>query len=173
MGPVYCCAPPLIAFQNWPLWIAKSLDITLLADDWVLNFFGWWYQIFPFKTLAFDLRCTKALFLFVLNVWLISAPGTPSAHKNWIIARCYSLMHTERAPLQWQNWLCKVKTPSPWHKEFMLVAALAMSSADNTTKFKKYTVDSFWLTLVLYNSNPDCLWTNLVQRWQPSGYCAV
>jgi hypothetical protein len=72
----------------------------------------------------------------VLSLWLISAPGTPSVHKNRITAHCSSLVRMGReAPC----WYCYNNTTDRsrsklLHNESMLVATLAMSGADNATK---------------------------------------
>jgi hypothetical protein len=36
---LYSCAPLLILFHNWTLWIPRTVNITLTADDWVLGVF--------------------------------------------------------------------------------------------------------------------------------------
>jgi hypothetical protein len=68
----------------------------------------------------------------------VSAPGTPSAPKNHIITRCYSMVHKESGVtmltlIQHCNWLVKVQSISQSHREFVFLPTCKISIAANTT----------------------------------------
>jgi hypothetical protein len=51
--------PLLIVFQNWLLWIPKTVKITSAADDWVLDILGWGAAILDVSIPSNDV-CSQA-----------------------------------------------------------------------------------------------------------------
>jgi hypothetical protein len=91
------------------------------------------------------LHCSKALFPYCAeSLQWISAPGTPSVHKN-VITACYSSLMSMESRVtmltlsrQHYNWLIMDKSISQSHRrlKFMPLPVRKISCAANTATFK-------------------------------------